>query len=351
MDRKTRAILGFGLLVVLLLAGGGTIFVLTRPTPSPPAHAADTVPEQAVIRIPLTGPVAQPNAEISGMAWYGDAESEFQLILLPQYPSRLGNALFALPQTAILAYLDGTGAAALEPQSIALDDAGIAKQIDLFQGYEAIAFSGERVFLTIEAGRGAAMMGYLVAGTLAPDLSTLALDAGRITPIAPQSALDNTTDEALLIVGDVLVTLYEENGIDVNPSPVAHRFDFELNALDSVPFPNIEYRITDAADLESEGYFWAMNYFFPGDKAQAPEDPLIAIYGQGQTHSQNAWVERLLLFQYAESGITLVDQAPIPLELSDEARNWEGVVKLDERGFLLVTDKHPETILGFVKQP
>ena len=36
------------------------------------------------------------------MAWYGD-----KLILLPQYPSRYGNQLFALERQDILAYLRG----------------------------------------------------------------------------------------------------------------------------------------------------------------------------------------------------------------------------------------------------
>jgi hypothetical protein len=32
-------------------------------------------------------------------------------------------------------------------------------------------------------------------------------------------------------------------------------------------------------------------------------------------------------------------------------RNWEGLVRLDDRGFLLVTDLFPGTILGFVPAP
>jgi len=32
----------------------------------------------------------------------------------------------------------------------------------------------------------------------------------------------------------------------------------------------------------------------------------------------------------------------------NDARNWEGIVRLDNRGFLLATDKFPTTILGFV---
>jgi hypothetical protein len=47
-----------------------------------------------------------------------------------------------------------------------------------------------------------------------------------------------------------------------------------------------------------------------------------------------------------------MDGPPIQMELtSDDARNWEGLVRLDERGFLIMTDKFPETILGFVTMP
>ncbi len=44
------------------------------------------------------------------------------------------------------------------------------------------------------------------------------------------------------------------------------------------------------------------------------------------------------------------DRAPIQLTLVDEAtvRNWEGIARLDGRGFLIATDTYPATILAFV---
>lgn len=333
----------------------------TQPASSPIPTTANTPaptvpPEPPIIHIPLSGPITKRKAEVSGIAWYDD-----YLILLPQYPRRLDDAIFALPKASILAYLNARSSAPLEPQAIAFADGAIAKDIQHFQGYEAIAFAGDRAFLTIESGRDNKMMGYLVAGDIAPDLSTLTLDVETITPIAPQSTLDNTTDETLFIVGDTLVTLYERNGVDINAAPVAHCFDFDLTPRDVIPFLNIEYRITDATEptVTSSGAarFWAINYFYPGDKHPAPIDPLAVQYGQGYTHRQHAWVERLVLFEYTEAGITRVDQPPLLLELSDAARNWEGLARLDDaesefqRGFLLVTDEHPETILAFVPYP
>jgi hypothetical protein len=55
-------------------------------------------------------------------------------------------------------------------------------------------------------------------------------------------------------------------------------------------------------------------------------------------------------------GIALADRPPLQLALSDDllgmiGRNWEGLARLDPRGFLLVTDTFPGTILAFVPAP
>jgi hypothetical protein len=303
-----------------------------------------------VVVIPLAGPVADQDAEVSGMAWYGDT-----LILLPQYPSRLldqhDGALFALDREEIIAFLEGSGSSPLQPVPVPLDAPGLAQQIQGYEGYEAIVFDGDRAFATIEAGRGGSAMGYLVTGTMEPDLSALRIDPSTLTEIEPQAALSNMTDETVLVTDEGLVTIYEANGPAVNPDPVAHLFDSKLAPMGTIPFPNIEYRITDATALDVANRFWAVNYFWPGDTKLKPgADPLTERFGEGLTHAKYTTVERLVEFQYDDEGISLVDVAPLQLELIDDdhARNWEGVVRLDDRGFLLVTDKHPETILGFV---
>ncbi len=97
-----------------------------------------------------------------------------------------------------------------------------------------------------------------------------------------------------------------------------------------------------------------INYFYPGDndlKAQA--EPLAEIYGKGATHNQYEGVERLVEFHYSPGEIVLNQTPPIQLELDLElgSRNWEGLVRLDDLGFLLITDEYPTTILGFVPYP
>lgn len=309
-----------------------------------------TLEEQDVVSLPLAGPLADAKAEVSGLAWYED-----NLILLPQYPNFSDESsdgfLYTLPKAEINAYLDGTSKTELEPKPIKLIAPGLADQISNFQGFESIGFSGSKVFLTIEAGDGTDMQGYLISGTISADLSQLELDTTKLTSIPTQAVSENHTDESILVLEDRVITFYEVIGETIVADPVAHVFDFDLNSLGTIPMQNIEYRLTDTA-ISSENEFWGINYFFPGDTDLLPSvDSISAKYGNGKSNADFDHVERLVKFEYSDDGITLAKAAPIPLVLTKDARNWEGLVVLDKRGFLLATDKFPSTILGFVQFP
>ena len=300
--------------------------------------------------LPLEGAASASRAEYSGMAWYGET-----LVLLPQYPSRFSRsgdgALLGIAKADILAYLDGKSTEPLKPRSIPLQAGGIASRLRGFEGFESIAFAGERVFLTIETSPGKKMLGYLISGTVAPDLASITLDPDRLAEIQPQADFSNQSDEALLVWGERIFTFYEANGAKANPSPVAHIFDFSLQPQGTLPIPNLEYRLTDVTPPDAQGRFWAINYFFPGDThLLSLSDPLAEKYGKGPTHARSAVVERLVELQLSPDRISLNGTPPIQLELLGDgsARNWEGIAPLDGRGFLLVTDTHPETLLGFV---
>jgi hypothetical protein len=139
------------------------------------------------------------------------------------------------------------------------------------------------------------------------------------------------SDESIVVFGRRVITFYEANGLNVNANPSAYSLDLDLHPMDRLSFPTIEYRVTDASHVDANGLFWVINYFYPGDKT----------------------VERLIPLQFTEDGIVPVQKPPIQLELlpDDEARNWEGLVTLDDLGFLLVTDEFPETLFGFVAFP
>jgi len=117
----------------------------------------DSVIEQPVSLIALAGPIADKSAQLSGMAWHGNT-----LVLLPQLPTSFGKgeaALYGIPKQAILDYLDGASRKPITPTAIKLVTSGVEQRIEEFGGYESIAFSGDTVFLTIEAGKFATMTG------------------------------------------------------------------------------------------------------------------------------------------------------------------------------------------------
>lgn len=354
MARKIAPILLI-LAISLSLAACDSRAVTAPPatTTRTPAGTTNLPEEISVQPIALAGPASQANAEFSGLAWFGD-----WLILLPQYPARFSGGsegvLLALAKQDVLNFIDGKTMRALEPRSIPLIAPGLNAQIRGFEGFEALAVIGERIYMTVESNSGSGMLTYLVSGNIASDLSAIRLETNLLRPVPAQAAIANFSDETIVAGEDRLLTLYEANGALYNPQPKAHPFDLNLNTLEPVAFPNIEYRITDSTPIQPDGTFWAINYFFPGDSKIAPaSDPLASQFGEGATHIMYPQVERLVQFRVAGETIQRVDRAPVQLKLvsADTARNWEGIALLEGRGFLLVTDQYPQTILAFVPYP
>ncbi|MEW6028612.1 MAG: hypothetical protein ACOYZ8_01465 [Chloroflexota bacterium] len=346
--RKFRQVIFRVIAAVCLIAGGILVVRFAQAFLAPDAPA-----EQPVTRIKLTGLLADPSAEISGMDWYGD-----YLVMLPQYPDQLAESgdgfVFALPKADILAYLDGQNTQPLEPIVVPLEAPGLREKILEYEGFESIGFLGDRAYLTIEAGEDEHMMGYLVSGLMAPDLSKLTIDTDRLTLIPSQTEMDNKADEAIIVLEDRIITLYEANGAAINPQPVAHVFSLDLQPQATLPAPALEYRLTDATSVSHGNRFWVVNifFFYKDGNLKPASDPLTETFGKGPTHAFFYAVERLVEMEYSESGVTLTDTPPVQLSLpSLLTRNWEGLVLLDERGFLLMTDKFPVTMLAFVPMP
>lgn len=297
--------------------------------------------EVPVRPVPLPAPLDSAGAQFSGLAWHGD-----DLVLLPQYPDFAGSpALYALAEADIMAALRGE-AESVAVEEIPFDDGGLADEIAGFEGYEAIAFSGDDVYLSIEASPAGGMAGYLVKGVIGP--GGVALLPDTLVAVAPPVDIANASFESLLVTGDRVIALFEGNGLCATDAPAARAFTTDLAPLPDIAFPSIEYRVTDATALGGDGSFWVMNYFYPGDTWYNCSDPIARAYGEGESHEKSSTVERILRLTLAGDDITLVAEPPLQLALAEESRNWEGIARLADRGFLVVTDQYPGTILGFV---
>ena len=322
--------------------------------PSAPESGAPTgstqVQEVAPRTLPLDSAFHRPALELSGLAWHGDT-----LVVLPQYPARTGDdgpQLYGIARASLQRAMDDS-TASIEPFPIPLSTPDLDGRTTGYQGLEAIAFVNDRIYLLVEStADGPGMRGHLLRGRVAPGLREIRLQPSADRLLPQQAALPNTAYEALTTHADTVMALFEANGRRVNDAPRAVRVGPAFRTLGTVPFPPLEYRVTDATTLDAHRRFWVINYFYPGDRnlLRPATDSLARRHGTGPTHRRSAVVERLVEYRSTPRGIRRTDTPPLWLELAANGRNWEGVVRFGD-GFLLVTDTFPKTLLAYVPGP
>ena len=292
------------------------------------------------IYITLNGDITNPDQEVSGLAWYKD-----NLILLLQYPT---DKIYSIPKQQIIDFLDSARTTIL-PKEIKWNSSGIDKRIYGFEGFESIIFNDDTVYVTIEAEKRNTNHGFIARGIIDSIKNEIKINKKSLKKVKTPVMLQNMTYETILINNNSVITIYEVNSAKVNKSPVYHQFDKNLKLDIIKPFPFTEYRITDATEIDDEGTFWVTNYFWPGDYKLLKPDLNYLITKKKDIKP----VERLLEFQIVDEKIVRTETSPIEIKLSKfgDSRNWEGIVRLDNKGFLIVTDKFPGTILAFITFP
>jgi len=287
--------------------------------------------------ITLNGDITSPEQEISGLAWYND-----NLILLPQYPD---DRIYSIPKQQIIEFLDSSRTT-IFPGEINWNSSDIEGTIYGFEGYESIIFNNDTVYVTIEAERRKINSGFIARGIIDNNKNEIKINRKSIKKINTPVMLRNMTYETILLGNNSVKTIYEINSSQVNESPVYHQFDKNLKSDNIKPFPITEYRITDATEVDSEGKFWVTNYFWPGDYDLIKPKLNYTITKKEDIKP----VERLLEFQFVDENILRTEAPPIYMKLSEfgDSRNWEGIVRINDIGFLIVTDKFPGTILAFI---
>jgi hypothetical protein len=272
---------------------------------------------------------------------------------MPQYVNKKAPGFYFLSKKKINEWLDGDRSKALKPGKIDLIIPNYDNVIGGYQGFEGLCFSGNKVYLLMESKNDGVMSSYIVAGAMDFKKKRLEIEQGKIEQITPPKNINNMGYESILKHKYRLLVLFEANGININPNANAEYYTTSLKHKESVSFPNVEYRITDVTDIDGKGRFWALNYFWPGEKEMLNpgKDLIIKNYEEGKTHQQYEHVERLVEYKIRSNQISRTDSPPIQLVLDETSRNWEGLVRLDKKGFLMIVDEHPRTILSFVAKP
>jgi len=319
------------------------------------AGGSKDIPTVKPQMLPLAGPLADPLAEVSGMTWQGDT-----LVIIPQFPDKFADeglmGFFALTKQEILYALDSESGEPFQPHLVLCSGPGLLGIVRGFDGLEAMCCIGQHFYMTVEANEDTVMAGYLVSGKFDMVDGVVIMDMTRMSSIPMGLNIPNIAEETIIIDGLRVITISEANGLNVNPSPQAKVFNTDAEFTGLMSVPQIEYRVTDATALDSDRRFWVINYYYPPEreKLDPAPDPELARFGDPASFDPDRCIERLLELQLtADNRIVRTDRPPLNLELlpDGECRNWEAIVRLDDRGFLLMTDQYPGTLLALVPYP
>ena len=310
-----------------------------------------------VLQICLAGEAASRSNEYSGLAWHGDT-----LYLLPQWsaaglararsrPGFRGPWLYRIPGAQLRDWVDGRDRRPITPERVPFDILDLANDPD-WQGFEAIAFDGDEAALLVELGSRDRMAGLFA--TAAVDVrGGLAVHHDALRLEVPHRS-NNHAYEALTRVGGSWLALFELNGMDPSCASEALRVGVPGSAPGAVAVEAIPYRVTDATTADAEGRFWVTQYSYRDPQHNAECETSIQAVGcfhepvdcdtrGGATRS----VERLL--ELRDDGIAIrTTGRMVQLQREERPRNWEGLARFEGRGFLVVTDEWPGSILGFV---
>ena len=266
--------------------------------------------------INIQPPYDKSDMEYSGLTKLGD-----KILFLPQYPKG-----FILSQTKenILNVYEKKKLLGLE--KVEFDDSYFKQEVCKSEGYEAIACEGEYCYFTVEARSFlGGMMGYLLKAKVENNKITVV----KFIELPIYNQIDNASYEAIILHENKVLLFYEGNGANLTKEPYYLEVSRDLEEVKRVPFISMEYRLTDATKVGDKFYF--INYLWLGDKLNYRVD--------NTTHVEDIVVLNSL-FRKIET---------ILLPLETVSRNWEGIVGFED-GFLLITDKFPETKLVYLKQ-
>ncbi|MBK7104318.1 MAG: hypothetical protein IPH62_03445 [Ignavibacteriae bacterium] len=300
--------------------------------------------------IHLTGEISGRNSEISGMCWYNDF-----LLLVPQYPNFISQnengIIYFIKKSEVLDYLFAKITNEISPKTFKINLSNLGEFLNSGSGFEAISVINDIIYLSIESMNDGKMRSLIISGEIDTTNFTISLDKNSVSEIPTSVEIYNLSCEAIASKNDTIIPIYEANGKNVNPKTFVNIFNNKLEILEKVKFPNLEYRITDATEIDENGNFWTINYFFPKDekKLNPANDEIFSKFGIGETHQNAKVIERIVEFEIKNERISISDKNPIYLKLlENDSRNWEGLAKLDEKGFLLITDTFPKTIFAFI---
>ena len=288
---------------------------------------------QSYTEIELDGLITDRKQEISGMTIHRN-----NVILLPE---NLNGYYFYIPFSEILGRLSDYERKLLYndkpilPVQKTLTTRKLKERYPGLDGFEAIAFNGDDVYIMIEVRIDGKMAGLLIWGSIIPSTMEIDIPEENLMLIKPPAQIDNFSFESLTITDGQLIMIYETNGFKIIDRPFQYVVNLDDMSINKTPFPHIDFRLTDATSV-IDNKFWMINYYWTGDKK---------VLGVEDTLS----IERLVEFKLGYNGIERSNSEYITLDNLDDPHNWEGLIRFGN-GFLICTDKWPRMVLGYIER-
>ena len=193
--------------------------------------------EQTVERTPtllkIGGPIKNSDEEVSGMDWYND-----NLILLPE---NLNGYVFAIKKAELDSRINGNDTTTIFPEQIKLNTPNYKELVPGFDSFEAIAFRGYEVYLTIEVKFADSMSCLLARGHIDEKTLEITVPEQNLTVIDVPTYVDNMSYESLVIDKDRVIALFEANGDSLIKSPYALSINSSGNDVIKYPLSSINY--------------------------------------------------------------------------------------------------------------
>ena len=300
----------------------------------------------SIYEIELSGLITNPKQEISGLDWFGN-----RLFFLPENQNGF---LFSLEKSEIIVAIDNKhkmNQKPLMPRQTKFNAPNYKDLIPGFEGFEGISFVKEDIYITIEAENNGIMESYIIWGDIDRNTFAVTIPKENLKNIKTPIQVKNMTYESIVSWNQKVYAIFEANGANLQKQATQKALSMINKTISLIDFPSIEYRITDATKVDNNGRFWCINYFWPGDKKLLKpkvNTPFNSFDKKNGNKDLDA-VEMLIELEIKNDEIIISDSEPIQLILDeDDSRNWEGVARLDDMGFLLATDKYPRMIFGFI---
>ena len=260
--------------------------------------------------------------------------------------------MFLINKSDLDSRINKTDTSAITPQKIKFKTPDYKKILPGFDSFEAIAFRGYEVYISIEIRFKDDMGCVLARGHIDEETLEITIPEQTLIPFEVPTFVDNMSYESLVIKKNRVYALFEANGDSLIENPYVLSVNVSGKNIKKHPTNSINYRIADATRIDQFNRFWAINYHYPGDKQtlKPSKDLMISKYGEGPTHSKSERVERLVEYKINKNRVVLTGNPHIELELEGEkiSRKWEALARYGNKGFLIATDKYPTTILAYV---